>query len=84
MANQTLSCSRSCGLTGLAFFAAVYTLQALATLFYFIEPFAIRSFGLWYVTTWGLAGLGLYLVHPVAPARPSCGLVIADGHHHRQ
>jgi len=84
MANQTLSCSRSCEVTGLAFFAAVLALQALAMLFDFIELFAIRSFGLWYVTAWGLAGLGLYLVHPVALARPSCGLVVVDGHHHLQ
>ena len=37
-----------------AFFAAIHTLQSLAILPYFIGPFVVRDFSLWYALMWGL------------------------------
>lgn len=37
-----------------ALFAALYVLQALGILPYFIGPFAARAFSLWYALMWGL------------------------------
>lgn len=37
-----------------AFFAFIYTLQALAILPFFIGPFLVRGFNLWAAIMWGL------------------------------
>jgi hypothetical protein len=61
MANLSSSRSRPIGVTILAvlagilaLLAAVHTLQALAIFPYFVGPFAIRSFSLFYAIMWGL------------------------------
>jgi len=37
-----------------AFFAVLHVLQALGILPFFIGPFAVRTFSLWYTLMWGL------------------------------
>jgi hypothetical protein len=84
MANLSSSRSRPFGVTVLAilagvlaFFAAVHTLQALAILPYFIGPFAIRSFSLWYAIMWGLlVWVYIWLIQMLWRVHPSAWMFL--------
>jgi hypothetical protein len=84
MANLSSSRSRPIGVTILAvlagiltFFAAVHTLQALAIIPYFVGPFAIRSFSLWYAIMWGLmVWIYIWLIKMLWEVHPSAWMFL--------
>jgi hypothetical protein len=84
MANLTSSRSRPFGVTVLAivagiltFFAAVHTLQALGIIPYFVGPFAIRSFSLFYAIMWGLmVWVYIWLIQMLWHVHPSAWMFL--------
>jgi hypothetical protein len=84
MANLTSTHSRPFGVTVLAvlagvlaFFAAVHTLQALAIFPYFVGPFSIRSFSLFYAIMWGLlVWVYIWLIQMLWNVHPSAWMFL--------